>query len=209
MRAVVLVGGAHGSLRALTGPAPAQLLAVAEVPAIERVIRHLAGAGVNEVVLSMEHAPDAFIAAFPSGRCAGVAVTYAVEPVALDTAGAIRFAARRAGLDREFIAVNGDVLTSIDLAALLDFHRSRRAEATVALTGVDDPSPYGVVSTEPDGRVRAFLEKPAPSQAPSRLVNAGVYVLEQAVLDRIAADRPVNVEREIFPSLVEAGSLYA
>jgi NDP-sugar pyrophosphorylase family protein len=185
------------------------MLPVAEVPMIERVLAHLAAHGVDEAVLSLGYRPDKFITAFPDGRCAGVRLTYAVEPEPLDTAGAIRFAARHAGIAERFLAVNGDVLTDLDIGALVAFHQVRGAEATIHLTRVDDPSRFGVVPTTDDGRVSAFVEKPAPGEAPTHNINAGTYVLESSVLDRIPAGRRVSIERETFPALVQAGTLYA
>lgn len=209
MRAVVLVGGEGTRLRPLTFTTPKQLLPVAEVTMIERVVSHLAAHGVDDVVLSMGYRPDAFLSMFPENRCAGVALRYAVEPTPLDTAGAIRFAARDAGLDGTFLVVNGDVLTDMDLSALIEFHRLSGGEATISLVPVEDPSRFGVVPTDADGRVSAFIEKPAAGEAPTNLVNAGTYVLETSVLDRIAADRRVSIERETFPALVADGSLFA
>jgi len=209
MRAVVLVGGEGTRLRPLTYTTPKQLLPVAEVTMIERVVGHLAAHGVDHVVLSMGYRPDAFLDAFPDDRCAGVQLSYAVEPEPLDTAGGIRFAALHAGYDETFVVANGDVLTDLDVTALVDFHRRSGAEATISLTPVDDPSRFGVATTDADGRVTAFVEKPAPGEAPTNLVNAGTYVLEPAVLGRIPADRRVSIERETFPELVEAGRLFA
>lgn len=209
MRAVVLVGGLGTRLRPLTVTTPKQMLPVAEVTMIERVVGHLARYGISEVVLSMGYRPDAFLAAFPEDRCAGVALSYAVEPSALDTGGAIRFAALQAEMVETFLVVNGDVLTDLDIGALMDFHRRRRGAATISLTPVADPSAFGVVPTDGDGRVTAFLEKPPADQAPTNMVNAGFYVLEPAVLDAIPADRRVNVETETFPALVADGALYA
>ena len=209
MRAVVLVGGEGTRLRPLTFGTPKQLLPVAGVTIIERVLGHLAAAGVDDAVLSMGYLPDAFLDAFPDGHAAGVALTYAVEPERMDTAGAIRFAALAAGITERFVVVNGDVLTDLDVAALVRFHEERQAEATIALTPVDDPSVFGVVPTDEDGRVVAFIEKPAPGEAPTNLINAGFYVLEPSVIDRIPDGRPVNVEREIFPAIASEGRLYA
>nr|MDQ3757128.1 nucleotidyltransferase family protein [Actinomycetota bacterium] len=122
MRAVVLVGGEGTRLRPLTFTTPKQMLRVAEVTMIERVLAHLAAHGVNDVVLSMGYRPDVFLTAFPDDRCAGVSLAYAVEPEPRDTAGAIRFAATHAGIDETFLVVNGDVLTDLDLTALVGFH---------------------------------------------------------------------------------------
>ena len=209
MKAVVLVGGFGTRLRPLTLTTPKQMLPVGGRPMIERVLGHLASHGIDEAVLSLGYRPDAFSDAYPDAHCAGVRLVYAVEPEPLDTAGAIAFAARLDGLTERFLVVNGDVLTDIDVTALVATHVASDAEGTIALTRVDDPSHFGVVATDPDGRVLAFVEKPAPGEAPSDLVNAGFYVLEASVLGRIPAGRPVNVERETFPAMVAAGRLCA
>ena len=212
MKAIVLVGGKGTRLRPLTLSFPKPMLPVAEVSIIERVVGHLAGHGVDTAVLSMGYQPDVFVDAFPSDRCAGVELVYAVEPEPLDTAGGIAYAARHAGLDAEaeaMVVVNGDVLTDIDVAALVAFHRDRQAEATIALTPVDDPSAFGVVPTDDEGRVSAFIEKPPAGTAPTNLINAGIYVLEPSVIARIPAGEARNIERVTFPELVGEGRLYA
>jgi len=209
VRAVVLVGGEGTRLRPLTLTTPKQMLPIVEQPMIERVLGHLAIHGVDEAVLSLGYRPDAFINAYPGGSIAGVRLTYAVEPTPLDTAGAIRFAAGHAGIDETLVVVNGDVLTDLDITALIAFHRAHGSEATISLTPVEDPSSFGVVPTDADGRVEAFIEKPPRDEAPTNLINAGTYVLEPGVLDRIPTGRRVSIERETFPALAESKSLYA
>jgi len=209
VRAVVLVGGEGTRLRPLTYKTPKQLLPVANVPMIERVVAHLAAHDVDHVVLSMGYRPDAFHTAYPDGHCAGVSITYAVEPEPMGTAGGIGFAARFAEIDDTFIVVNGDVLTDLDIGALVAFHRARGGQATISLTPVDDPSAFGVVPTFDDGRVEAFVEKPPKDEAPTNLINAGTYVLEPSVIEAIPEGRAVSIERETFPSLVGEGALYA
>ncbi len=209
MRAVVLVGGEGTRLRPLTLTTPKQMLPVVEQAMVERVLGHLARHGIDEAVLSLGYRPDAFTEAYPDGVIGGVRATYAVEPSPLDTAGAIRFAARAAGIDDTFVVLNGDVLTDIDITGLVGFHRSHGADGTIALTPVEDPSQFGVVPTDADGKVTAFIEKPARDEAPTNLINAGIYVLEPSVLERIAPDVRVSIERETFPALVADGALYA
>jgi mannose-1-phosphate guanylyltransferase len=209
MKAVVLVGGEGTRLRPLTLTRPKQMLPVGGRPMIERVLAWLAGHGIDEAVLSLGYRPDAFLEAYPDGRACGIRLRYAVEKSPLDTAGAIRFAASEAGLDERFVVVNGDVLTDLDVSALVQFHADRHAEATIALTPVDDPSRFGVVPTDVDGRVTAFIEKPPAGEAPTNYINAGTYILEPAVLGRIEVGRRVSIERETFPELVAAGRLYA
>ena len=209
MKAVVLVGGEGTRLRPLTLTSPKQMLPVVGVPMIERVLGHLAAHGVDEAVLSLGYLPDAFMEAYPDGRAAGVALTYAVEPEPLDTAGAVRFAASFAGVSETFVVVNGDVLTDMDLTGLVAFHRERGAEGTIALHPVADPSAFGVVPTDSEGRVSAFVEKPPRDEAPTNEINAGTYVLEPSVLTRIPEGGRVSIERETFPAMVRDGRLFA
>lgn len=209
MRAVILVGGFGTRLRPLTVDTPKQMLPVVDRPMIERVVATLADHGVDDAVLALGYRPDAFLEAYPDDTCAGVRLHYAVEAEPLDTAGAVRFAATESGIDSTFVVVNGDVLTDLDVGALWKFHQSVGAEGTIALTPVDDPSRYGVVPIDEHGRVEAFIEKPPPGEAPSNWINAGTYVLEPSVLDRIPVGRKVSIERETFPAMVEDASLFA
>jgi NDP-sugar pyrophosphorylase family protein len=210
MKAIVLVGGFGTRLRTLTLRAPKQMLPVGGLTMLERVVAKLGSHGVDEVVLSLGYQPDAFTSEFPDGTCAGVRLVYAVEPEPLDTAGAIAFAARVAGLDERVLAVNGDVLTDLDVAELWARHEQFGGAATIALTPVEDPSRYGVVPIDTDGRVEAFIEKPDPGTAPSNWINAGTYVLEPSVLERIPAGINVSIERETFPRMLDQrGRLYA
>lgn len=209
MKAVVLVGGEGTRLRPLTYTTPKQLLPVVEETMLERVLAHLSGHGIDEAVLSMGYRPDAFVAAYPDGVAAGVRLSYAVEPEPLDTAGAVRFAAQSMGVEGTFVVVNGDVLTDADTSALVEFHRSHGAAATIQLTPVDDPSRFGAVEVASGGRVLSFVEKPPPGAAPTNLINAGTYVLEPEVLADIAPGVRVSIERETIPLLVERGTAYA
>lgn len=209
MKAVVLVGGEGTRLRPLTLTTPKPLLPVAGVPLIERVVRNLAAHGVDEVVLSIGYKPDAFRAAFPSGECAGVAMRYVVEDDPLDTGGAIAYAVDKAELTDRFVAVNVDVLTELDVGGLIAFHERSGALASISLTPVEDPSRFGVVAIDDLGRVTTFVEKPAPAEAPTNLINAGTYVLEPEAFAGVPRGRRVSIEREIFPALVERGALFA
>ena len=209
MRAVVLVGGFGTRLRPLTNTIPKPMLPVLHVPIIERLVANLARGGVTDVTLGLGFRPEPFVEAFPDSTCAGVTLRYAVEPEPLDTAGAIRFAADFAGIDDTFVVANGDILTDLDIGRLVAFHREHHAEATLHLTPVDDPSAFGVVDIDEDGRVRSFVEKPPPGTAPSNLVNGGTYVLEAAALARIPAGQRSSIERVTFPAIAAEGGLYA
>ncbi|MEY2553102.1 MAG: mannose-phosphate guanylyltransferase [Ilumatobacteraceae bacterium] len=209
MRAVVLVGGFGTRLRPLTLTTPKPMLPVGHVPIIERLVDNLAKGGVTDVTLALGFKSEPFVEAFPSGECNGITLHYAVEPEPLDTAGAIRFAADYSGIADTFVVANGDVLTDLDIGALVEFHRQHDAEATIHLIGVADPSSFGVVVVDENGRVVRFVEKPAPGTEPSNQINGGTYVLEPSVLERIPAGRKVSIERVVFPEIVEAGGLFA
>lgn len=206
----MLVGGQGTRLRPLTFDAPKQMLPIVERPMIARVLEWLAQSEVTEAVLSLGYRPDAFIDAFPEGEWAGVKLEYAVEPEPLDTAGAIRFAAEASGsIDDRFVVINGDVLTDLDLDGLVALHDAHGGSATIALTPVEDPSAYGVVPTDDNGAVLAFIEKPPPGSAPTNCINAGTYVLDPDAVAAIPTGRPSSIEREVFPALVERRALYA
>ena len=212
MQAILLVGGYGTRLRPLTLTTPKQMLPVLHRPMIEHAVSGLARHGVDRVVLALGYHDGAFRAAYPDGRCAGVELCCVVEPEPLDTAGAIRFAYESSGMGTPadtFLAANGDVITDLDVGEMLRLHRSAGAEATVHLIEVEDPSRYGVVVTDPDGRARAFVEKPEKSHLSSNWINAGTYLMEPSVIGRIDRGRRVSVEREVFPAMVEAGTLWA
>lgn len=209
MKAIVLVGGEGTRLRPLTLSVPKQMLPIVGQTMLERVLEPLCRHGIEEAVLSLGYLPGAFTEAYPYGQAGGVRLSYAVEPDPLDTAGAIRFAADHARIDETFVVVNGDVLTDLNLSQLIAFHRQRGAEGTIHLSPVSDPSAFGVVPTDEEGKVLAFVEKPQRDEAPTNLINAGTYVLEPSVLRRIPPGRRVSIERETFPAMVRAESLYA
>lgn len=209
MKAIVLVGGLGTRLRPLTLTTPKQMLPIAGRPMIEWVIDQLAEHGVDEVILSLGYRPDAFTEAYPNAVCAGVPIRYCIEPEPRGTAGAVRYAADDAALDDTFLVLNGDVLTDLDISELIAFHKARGAAATIALHRVEDPSAYGVLPTDDNGRVLAFLEKPPRDEAPTDLINAGTYVVEPSVLDHIEPNREVSIEHVTFPALVAEESLYA
>lgn len=209
MKAVVLVGGFGTRLRPLTVTTPKQMLSVVDRPMIEYVVGTLKRGGVSEVTLALGYKEDLFRAAYPDAVCEGVSLSCAVEPEPLDTAGAVRFAADAVEIDEPFLVVNGDVLTDIDVRSLWDRHHEIGAQATIALTRVQDPSRFGVVPTDAQGKVLGFVEKPTRDEAPTNWINAGLYVLEPEILGRIAPGRRVSIEREVFPSVVAENGLWA
>jgi mannose-1-phosphate guanylyltransferase len=205
MQAIVLVGGEGTRLRPLTLTMPKPALRLVDRPFLAYMVEWLAGHGVSDVVLACGFLPDVLREALGDGERHGARIRYVVEPQARGTAGAIRYAAEQLGGDLEdrFLALNGDVLTDLDLSELLGSHAKRGAKATLGLYPVEDSSAYGLVSTGLGGEVLEFLEKTGEARAGE--INAGIYVLERSVLDLIAAGRRVSIEREVFPRLVGDG----
>ncbi|MFM7308796.1 MAG: sugar phosphate nucleotidyltransferase [Actinomycetota bacterium] len=215
MHAVVLVGGFGTRLRPLTNTVPKPLLPLGQRTILEWLLTHLARGGVTDAVLALGFKPEPFMRAFPDSQCAGVRLSYAIEDSPLDTAGAIGFAARTAGIHQRgetFVVANGDIVTDLAVADLVRRHKmnvQRGGQATIHLTPVDDPSQFGVVEHDTVGRVAGFVEKPAPGTTTSRHVNAGTYVFEPDVLDIMPGDAPLSVERATFPELARRGTLFA
>jgi mannose-1-phosphate guanylyltransferase len=206
MQAIVLVGGEGTRLRPLTERVPKPALKLVDRPFLAYMIEWLAGHGVTEVVLACGFLPGVLRAALGGEEeRAGVRIRYAVEPEPLGTAGAIRFAADQLGddLDDRFLALNGDVLTDLDLSALLRAHEEREAAASIGLHPVEDSSAFGLVESGEGGEVLQFLEKTG-ERVPGE-VNAGMYVLERSVLDPIPPGENVSIERDVFPRLAGRG----
>jgi len=206
MQAIVLVGGKGTRLRPLTENVPKPALTLVDRPFLAYMIEWLAGHGVTEVVLACGFLPDVLHEALAGEEeRAGVRIRYAVEPEPLGTAGAIRFAADSLGddLDDRFLALNGDVLTDLDLGALLRAHGEWGAAATIGLHPVEDSSAFGLVQSDGEGEVLEFLEKTGEREPGE--VNAGMYMLERGVLDLIPPGENVSIERDVFPRLVGEG----
>lgn len=203
MDAVVLVGGKGTRLRPLTATTPKPMLPTAGVPFLEHLLVRARDAGVDHVILSMGYKPEAFEDHFGDGARLGIEIEYVTEAEPLGTGGGIRNVADRLR-GGDFLVFNSDVLTGFDMAALLRTHRERAADVTLYLTEVEDARAFGCVPTDADGRVTAFLEK-MPEPVTNR-INAGCYVFAPGVLDRVPSGRPVSVERETFPSLLDGGA---
>jgi mannose-1-phosphate guanylyltransferase len=209
-QAVILVGGVGTRLRPLTDTRPKPMMPLVDRPFVAHQLDLLRRHGVTDVIFSCGYRPDALRAHFGDGDAAGVRLRYVVDPEPLGTAGAIKNA--EGLLDGSaFLVLNGDILTDLDLDAVAEAHRRTGAGGTVVLTPVEDPSAFGLVRLHPDSSVEAFVEKPAPEELrpgePYR-INAGTYLLEPSALDRIPAGRACSIEREVFPMLAGAGTLY-
>jgi len=209
VQAVVLVGGEGTRLRPLTLETPKPMVPIMNMPFLERTLRRLKEAGIEDVLLPAGYLPDAITSYFGDGSRLGLRLQYVIEEAPLGTAGALKNIERL--IDGPFFVLNGDVLTSLDLRAMLEFHRAKGGIGTLHLIRVDDPSPFGAVVHDESGRIETFVEKPPRDQAPTNEINAGTYLLEREVLDRIPAGRPVSIERETFPELIRSADrpLYA
>ena len=161
---------------------------------------------IDEVILSLNYQPRRIEEIFGEGDGLGMRVRYVVEPMPLGTGGAIRYAGD--SLTDSVIVFNGDVLTEVDLGAVLKLHRDRKAKATIVLTPVDNPRAYGLVETDDHGNVVRFLEKPGEDEITCNTINAGIYILEPDTFDRIPKDTAWSIERSFFPSLIERGETF-
>lgn len=203
MQALVLVGGKGTRLRPLTNETPKPILPLAGRPFLGYMVEWLQGHGVDHIVFACGFLPDRMREVLGDGVDDGPRFTWAVEPDALGTAGAMRHALDH--LDDTFLALNGDSLADLDLTALWERHRETGAKATLGLYPMADPSAYGLVDLAPDGRVLDFLEKPAGPVVSPGLVSAGIYVLNRNVIAAVPEGRNVSIEREVFPELAGNG----
>jgi NDP-sugar pyrophosphorylase family protein len=207
MKAILLAGGKGTRLRPLTLHTPKPIVPVFDRPFLRYQIDLLRQVPeIDEIILSLNYQPRRVEEVFGDGADLGVHLRYVVEPMPLGTGGAIKFAAGDAR--GPIVVFNGDVFMEVDLPAIIAFHRARQAQATIVLTPVENPSAYGLVETDADGRVRAFLEKPSPDMVTCNTINAGIYVLEPGTLDRIPPDTPYSIERGYFPSLIARGETF-
>jgi NDP-sugar pyrophosphorylase family protein len=207
MKAILLAGGKGTRLRPLTIHTPKPIVPIFERPFLHYQLDLLKQvAEIDEVILSLNYQPRRIEELFGDGGDSGLALRYVVEPAPLGTAGAVRYAGE--SLRESVVVFNGDILTEVDLAAVIALHRERKAKATIVLTPVQNPAAYGLVETDPDGRIRRFLEKPTPDEITCDTINAGIYVLEPDTFDRIPKDVSYSIERAYFPSLNERGETF-
>ncbi|MFJ8075163.1 sugar phosphate nucleotidyltransferase [Streptomyces sp. NPDC096176] len=207
--AILLVGGKGTRLRPLTVRTPKPMVPAAGVPFLTHQLARARAAGVEHIVLATSYLAEVFEPHFGDGSALGLHLEYVTEDEPLGTGGAIRNVASRlrSGPDDPVLIFNGDILTGLDIEALVATHRSSGADISLHLTRVDDPRAFGLVPTDETGRVTAFLEKPqTPEEIVTDQINAGAYVFRRSVIDTIPAGRPVSVERETFPQLLSSGA---
>jgi mannose-1-phosphate guanylyltransferase len=202
MKAVVLVGGEGTRLRPLTEGVPKPLLPLVDRPILGHLLDHLVAHGVREVIMSSPYLEETFHP-FIEARGGEPAITWVTEREALGTGGAIVSVLPHLG-EQTFLALNGDILTDLDLTAMLANHRERSAAATIALHHVEDARAFGLVAADPTGRITEFREKPPDPVAGE--INAGTYVLEPSALRAWPAETALSIETEIFPALIRSGA---
>ena len=208
MKAVILVGGEATRLLPLTCNTPKAMVPVLNTPFLEHVIRYLSQHQIKDIILTLSHLSQPIESYFGNGSQFGVRLYYSIEDTPLGTGGAVKNAERY--LDETFLMLNGDIVTDLDITAMIESHLQRKAKVTIARTPVDDPTSYGLIETDSEGKAIRFLEKPGWNEVTTNMINAGTYILEPDVLAQIPAQREVSIERETFPKLLAQGKpIYA
>ncbi len=205
MKGLILAGGFATRLRPLSCSKPKLLFPVLGVPLVDRMIGWMKHAGIDEVILAVNHLSERLRLEVGEVRL-GARVRLSVEREPLGTGGPIRLAGRLFGSD-DFVVVNGDIVSDIDLQAMARTHVDRSATVTMALATVSDPTRFGSVVLGPNQRIASFDEK-SPARSSSTLINAGVYIFSKQALDYIPSSGPVSLERTVFPKLVKEGRLW-
>jgi len=201
MKAVILVGGQGTRLRPLTCNTPKPMIPLMNRPFIEQMLEQLRDQGIDEVILAVQYLADRFREALGDGSRLGLKVHIVEEPEPRGTAGAVKHVEHM--LDGTTFVFNGDVMTDLDLRAMLDFHRQRGSKLTIALTPVEDPTAFGLVETDSDGRIQRFLEKPRPEDVTTDMINAGTYIIEPELFRYVPPNQHYMFERGLFPVVLQ------
>ncbi|MBN1383344.1 MAG: NDP-sugar synthase [Elusimicrobia bacterium] len=200
MKAIILIGGLGTRLRPLTCNTPKPLLPVINKPFLLYQIELIKKYGIKDVILCMAYLPSEFKKYFGNGKKFGVRISYAIEKNPLGTGGAIKNAEKF--VRGPVLVFNGDVLTDLNLAKLIKVHKAKKAKATITLVHVKDPTSYGLVETTKSGKILRFLEKPSFNQITCNTINAGTYIFEPEIFEKIPPGIVYSVEREVFPTLL-------
>lgn len=204
MQALILAGGKGTRLRPLTVYTPKPIVPILNRPLLRYQIEILARAGISDITLSLSYQPHKIEDILGDGSDFGVSLRFITEPSPMGTAGAYKYAAEN--VRETTVVFNGDIITDVDIAGVIDTHRNSGAEATILLTPVEDPSKFGLVEYGQKGEVIRFLEKPSPEvlkELTINTINAGIYVLEPTVLDLIPPGENRSFEYDVFPTIIE------
>ncbi|MBI5399973.1 NDP-sugar synthase [Candidatus Saganbacteria bacterium] len=206
MKAVIIAGGLGTRLRPLTCNTPKPIVLVANRPFIVHQIEHLVKHGVDEIIVNLHYLSHEIKKILGDGRAWGIKIHYSIEESPLGTAGAVKNAEEYFG-DGPLVVFNGDVLTDANISKIINFHREKKAVVTLTLTEVEDPTPFGLVLTDANGRVTEFIEKPSWERVTAKTINAGVYILDPKIFRAAPRNQPYSFERELYPDLLARGAL--
>jgi glucose-1-phosphate thymidylyltransferase long form len=202
MKAVIIAGGLGTRLRPLTYNTPKPIVPVANRPMVVHQIEHLAKHGIDEVIINLHYLSNEIKKILADGKEWGIKIRYSIEEEPLGTAGAVKNAGKF--FDRQpMVVFNGDILTDINLSKLITFHREKKALVSIALTEVEDPTAFGLVQTDREGRVKSFIEKPSWEMVTTRHINAGIYIVDPRIFEQVPKNEPFSFERQLFPQLLQ------
>lgn len=204
MKAVIIAGGLGTRLRPLTYNTPKPIVPVANRPFVVHQIEHLVRHGATEVILNLHYLSEEIKKLLNDGREWGIKIHYSIEKHPLGTAGAVKNAQKY--FDQgPMVIFNGDVLTDINISKVVNYHREKNARVTLTLTEVEDPTAFGLILTDKNGRVTNFIEKPSWDMVTAKTINAGIYVVDPGIFDTVPLNKPYSFERELYPGLLEKG----
>ncbi len=204
MKGVILAGGKGTRMRPLTNLTPKPMLPLINRPFMEYFVTRLKSFGINEIILSTGYLPDAFTSYFGDGSKFGIKLVCVTEESPLGTCGAVKNVEKHLG-NEAFMVFNGDVLTTINLKSMISFHKSKKADITISLAPVEDPTAYGLVPIDSNGKVKEFLEKPSMEEISTNLINAGTYIIEPHMMGHVPAGENYSFERGLFPKALKLG----
>jgi len=206
---LILAGGFGTRLRPLSCTRPKTLFPIVNKPLLQWIFERLAKNNIQEAILAVNGLTEFYIKKqrIPKN---GLRIKYSIDPpkTPLGTAGPVKKAEKLLGNSEPFLVLNGDIFEDVNYREIIEKHRETHATATIALCKVEDPTRYGVAEMATDNRITRFVEKPAKGEAPTNLINAGIYVLSPEIFTLIPKGKKVSMEREIFPKLAEQGKLY-
>lgn len=204
LKAVILVGGEGTRLRPITFLNPKPMLPLVNRPFMENFILWLKSHKIKDIIFSTCYLPEIFKDYFGDGSDLGLRLTYVREEGPLGTCGGVKNVEKYLGGDH-FMVFNGDILTSLDLTKMTAFHKSKNADITIALTAIEDPTCYGLVPVDEEGRVKQFLEKPSQDEITTNLINAGIYIIKSDVMKLAPEGAKYSFERGLFPTALSEG----
>ncbi|MFA6548348.1 MAG: NDP-sugar synthase [Candidatus Margulisiibacteriota bacterium] len=205
LKAIIIAGGLGTRLRPLTNTTPKPIVPVVNLPFVVHQIELLARHGVAEIVLNLHYLSAEIKKVLGDGREWGIKLRYSIEEHPLGTAGAVKNAEEFFG-DELLVIFNGDVLTDFDVSKIAAYHQEKNALVTLTLTEVEDPTAFGLILTDKDGRVTKFIEKPSWDMVTTHNINAGLYIVDPVIFKQVPKGQPYSFERELYPSLLEQGA---